>query len=395
MSLAIGMIGGFIIRLLVSFLGASRIESMVTALVVMNGINHPDMVLGFFSTWIGFKGLSIPMDVMQPVNVASNPFLQSYMTKYIGLGEAPRLIRGMYFLEIYMGWLIMIGGFFFLSAMWAPGMKGEFNSIVMTWSPWLISFIWLGNLMKSKRKPAYVVCMVMVGAFGLFITNSGVGQFGVLIVLSMMFLGLEGLSSKRLPEQNWNYGSETDMNSFDTSSIFYGIASAIFIGCPSSPLVYLREDEYDSEGDKFRNHLVASKVSEMVSLFLWFYFGASRGVESDVLDKTVGALIDNYHAVIGFIVIVLLCQFLTWHYLDLIGKLNWLWSKFICPIKLLNLAITLVTVLFYIPLGMPIILIPIALGIALCIRELISRMKVEPQVAISMVSIIPLFGIWI
>jgi hypothetical protein len=395
MGMILGMLCGGLVRLLVSFLGGSKLEGMITALIIMSGAS-PEFVLGFCSTWIGLKGMSIPMDTLQPVNVMTQPYLLGYITQEVSIGEAPKLIRQIYSLELYMSWLVMGAGLFFLPAIWGSGGSGskEFISIVMGGSPLVMSFIWLSSIYKSERKIPYIICMILVGFFGLFITESGIGQFSVLIVISMMFFGWEGLSTKKLPEQNWNYEGGSNLE-FEVSSIGVGVMSACFIGCPSSPLVKLMEDEYDPAYRKFYNHVVASKVSEITSLFLWFYFGASRGVESDVLDKTVTSLLDNYNAVFGFIAIILICQYLTWNYLDLIGKLNWVWSKFLCPIKLLNMAISLITVLFYIPLGMPALMIPIAMGMAIFIRMFISKMKVESTVAISMVSIIPLFGLWL
>lgn len=394
MLMIIGLLSGAFVRLLTAFLGGNRVESLVTACLIMAGWG-PEFSIGFLSTFIGLKGLSLPMDILQPVNIKSNPFLAGYIERQLFIGEAPALIRGIYSMEIFISWIIYIPGLFLASYLWQDGMKTEFSGIVMSLSPYIISLIWLLQLIKSERKVRYIIGMVVVGAFGLFITGSGVGQFGMMIALSLLFMGWEGLSTDKIPEQNWKYLHSRE-DGFGTYTLLIGAISAIFIGCPSSPMVELYEDELMSVSQKFWAHLVASKVSEAISLLLWFYYGAARGATSDVLDKTVeGGLVGNSSMVIGFLFILAGCNYLCWNYLDLFGKLNWVWSNFLCPNKALNMVVSLVMVVFYIPLGVPVVMVPILVFLSLCVREVMDRMKLPPTISVSMVSIVPLVGIWL
>lgn len=392
----VGALLGALMRLIISFLGGGRVESLVTACLIMSGIGS-EFSLGFLSTFIGLKGLSLPMDVLQPVNVWSNPFLATYKNRQVMIGQAPSLIRGMYMVELLVSWIIWLPGLLFCTYFW-DGMKSGFSQTVLAFSPYLICLIWIGQLSKSKKKGRFLLGMVMVGTFGLFITNLGVGQFGVLIALSLLFMGWEGLSSKKeLPDQDWSYsGKDIAINEWGTYSIMIGALSSICIGCPSGPLVELYEEEDMSSGERFWPQFVASKVSEAISLLLWFYFGASRGATSDVLDKTVeGGLLNNPSMVIAFMLIVAIANYTCWSYLDLFGKLNWVWSKFLVPNKVLNLGITLFTLIFYIPLGVPLHVLPLLVIGALVIRELMDKLKIEPNSGLSMVSIIPLVGIYL
>jgi hypothetical protein len=391
-----GVFLGVLIRLVISFLGGGRVESLITACLIMSGASS-EFSLGFLSTFIGMRGFSIPMDILQPINVQSNPFLASYINRQVMIGEAPSLIKSLLSIEILINWMIWLPGLLAVSYFWQGGMKQEFSGIVLAISPYLMSLIWVLQLCRSHLKGRYLIGMVMVGSFGLFITNSGVGQFGVLIALSLLFMGWEGLSIKELPEQNWKYPASSVSNSpFSTYTFFIGALSAIYIGCPSGPLVELYEHPHMSSGERFWAQVVASKVSDSISLLLWFYYGASRGATSDVLDKTIeGGLVNNPSMVLIFMVLVGLCNYTVWNYIDVMGKVNWVWSKFLCPIKVLNIGITLLTLIFYIPLGVPIHLLPLLVVSSLLIREVLYKLKLEPSVSLSMVSIIPLAGIYL
>jgi hypothetical protein len=393
----VGAFLGALSRVIISFLGGNRVEGLITAVLIMSGLGG-EFSLGFLSTFIGFRGLSLPMDVLQPVNVYTNPFLVSYKNRQVMMGEGPALIRGMYMVEIMLSWVIWLPGILCCTYFWQGGMKNEFSQLVLAISPYLICLIWIGQLIRSKRKGRFLISMLVVGSFGLLITNSGVGQFGVLISLSLLFMGWEGLGRvKRIPEQDWSYeGKDIAINEWGIYSLICGALSALCIGCPSGPLIELYEDEHMSSGERFWPQLVSSKVSEAVSLLLWFYFGASRGATSDVLDKTVeGGLLSNPSMVLGFMVILLLCNYTCWVYLDLFGKLSWVWFTFLMPFGVLNIGITLTTLIFYIPLGVPIHLLPLLVVGALLVREVIDRLKVESTAVLSMVSIIPLVGIYL
>jgi hypothetical protein len=159
----IGLLSGVIARLLTAFLGGNRIENLITAGLIMLGWGS-EFSIGFLATFVGLKGLSLPMDILQPVNVKANPFLASYIERQVYIGEAPALIRGIYSMEIYITWMVYIPGLLLTSYLWQEGMKTEFNGIVMALSPYLIGVIWFLQLCASKKKGRYLMGMVMVGA---------------------------------------------------------------------------------------------------------------------------------------------------------------------------------------------------------------------------------------
>lgn len=393
------MIGGFIlgiiIRILIAFLGGQRLEALLSAIIVISDIGS-GFTLGFFSSFIGLRALSLPGEIFQPVNVESY-HSEGIIKDFIKQGFGPVLIRQWAAMDTLISIVILGVGIIILPAMWSYASPAIFNKIGLAITPLIMGIIWIGSLIRMDNHPQrikYTIGLIIVGAFGILIINLDLGTFAVLIALNLMFMGFEGLSLKRLPDQHWNKELGWNTWSFDMFSLTCGILSGIAIGTPSSSLVDVFQGK-ETEQRKLRNHLAANIISNNVSLLLWFYFGSTRSAIGQNLDISGISLIGDFGTSLGFIIVIATLMTVATSLISDWSKLFFGIIKYVIPVKLLGIFVIIINLILMIGLGLNYNTLFLLLGLSLIIRGIFQVANVPKQTSIGMVSIIPIWGIWI
>lgn len=360
---------------------------------IITSIEDPEILLGFFITFIGTRSLSIPADVFILANSKRDPIFHNLKVEMLEAGLGHVLVKQMALMQLVVGGAILIAG----STM--VGMMDRYAGLsTILLSPFGIVGLQLIFIFSKKKEREhlwslkYLIGIALYSILSFSFLDLG-GGFGMLAVINILFLSASDFWTKgRISPQVTKYQVEElkalpwGYYSISQGGVLAGFISGLLIGCPTSTAAECCVNRFTRKEEKLHIHTTAQATSDALNLLLWMFFGYSRSSYADSMGKAGLSLELSSSSIFLFAVsiislsIVCLLFIEEWSYIylstmRLIGKL----INLICCIITVALCVTIVG------------FVPVLLG--LVGAQCLSLLKLPEESKLGVMGAIPLISI--